>query len=905
MSRMRAALGLLVVAGVVTLVVSTWPNTSEDASRLLEDAPGYDPSADLAAADPPLRAVVPAVPREALHAANADLLDGEPTKPQLSLLGRVRGRLAWQGTGLPLPDATVRAVRAWPDTVLINEIELATRDQPPLRRADLFVGEPATTDAFGLFEVALPEVDGPVALLALRNGQCIEVRPLQPPPAAREAIELGDWLLQPRGEVRGRVVDARDGPIAGARVRLVDVPIEHGPSLHPLARAARLCGARDFTPDGLLFEENCVVTVSGALAARDDLLPFPEATTDAGGYFTLTDARPGANTLIVQPQAAPHLAEQVLVSSSAVTEVGLLRIPDGGSHGRLLSGSGHPVARGQVAFQAHDGDVFLPPRETSADGAFYVPQLVQAPGMAVARRTLSEPWQPCTVTADKDVLYVTLPEPARLVVDVLGPDRSSMAGCDVQARHARVFGRGFETGMQLEEVGPGRYARVIPAGVTSLVVVRADGYAPAVDLVGSEARFLLFLRTCTLQVRVRTQEGAPAERAQVYGRVRAGKERGQRWDLLRTGHVRLGETDVRGELLVPGVWPSIIDLVVSHPELGAAERVVEIGDGGSVCDVMLGVSTRGRIRGLLTENRLPPQDRWLVVAQLEDPYERRCTLSERDGSFAFDGLLSGNWKLGVAVRAGPLPGRELVARVWQSHVRRRWASSTPEIPVVAGAIQHTTMDVRNWADERELTLEGRVRIDGVPRRGLIVLTKTPDEPAREERFAELLWQIRQPLPAQRRARLLRELNELRARAEGRTPIDMTTTDDTGAFAFALYESTELEVLAQIDGFTQCLWSGEHHHGAVIDIATGSALVELRAGAGDLLAHRMLEALGLGDRTGVRWLAVTNGLGTLSFDGIPRGEYVLRPLGATSTLRFPSPTFIVTGPDWRRSSVVAR
>ena len=466
---------------------------------------------------------VPLAARQGVGAPQPELLEGEVGEPPRSLAGRVKGRLGWQVTGLPLPGVVVRAVRAWPDTVLINDVDQQSEDRPPLRRADLFVGEPATTDPFGLFEVMVPEVDGPLALLALRNGQCIEVRPLQPGPAAHEVIELGDWLLQPRGEVRGRVVDLRGNAVFGARVRLVDVPLEAAASLHPLARAARLYGARDFAPDCLLNDQGRIVAVSSTLLARDDMLPFPETTTDAHGDFVLSDARPGVNTLVVQPEMAPNLSEQVLVQGGVLTDVGSLQVLDARLVGRLVDDKGRAIPRGEVAFMALDSDLMTPPVATDAEGAFSVCKLAQAPLRAVARRGRSEPWQLCALEVERDAWRVTLPVHRRQVINVLAPDGSPKSGCRVEVRHALVFGLGFDAVSVVPAVGEGLYAANLPARVASLLVVRADGFAP---LVGGSSRrdpevVRLRLRTFALRVQVRDRDGEPAPRTQVYARVRS------------------------------------------------------------------------------------------------------------------------------------------------------------------------------------------------------------------------------------------------------------------------------------------------------------------------------------------------------------------------------------------------
>ncbi len=856
---------------------------------------------------------VPPAARQGVGAPQPELLAGEVIEPPRSLAGRVKGRLGWQVTGLPLPGVVVRAVRAWPDTVLINDIDQQSEDRPPLRRADLFVGEPATTDPFGLFEVAVPEVDGPLALLALRNGQCIEVRPLQPGPAAREVIELGDWLLQPRGEVRGRVVDPRGRAVFGARVRLVDVPLEAGASLHPLARAARLYGARDFARDCLVNDQGRVVAVSSTLSARDDMLPFPETTTDAHGDFVLSDARPGVNTLVVQPETAPNLSEQVLVQGGVLTDVGSLQVLDARLVGRLVDDKGRAIARGEVAFLALDSDLMTPPVATDAEGAFSVCKLAQAPLRAVARRSGSEPWQACGLEAERDGWRLTLAVHRRQVINVLAPDGSPKSDCRVEVRHALVFGLGFDAVSVVPEVGEGLYAANLPALVASLLVVRADGFAPLVGGLGGRDPEVvrLRLRTFALRVQVRDRDGEPAPRTQVYARVRSNPaESLEQWGMLRPGHVRLGETDEHGELACDGMWPSTVEFVAFHPRLGAAERTVPIAEPAPTCELVLGDSTRSRLRGVLAENRLPPRERWLVVAQrVEPPAMRRTTLSETDGTFAFDGLQAGVWRLDLEVRAGSPDARSMVAGLQSSYARRGWSIAEHRVDLIAGVPHHIDIEIRRWVDDaRRQALTGVVRVDGLVRSGLSVELHRQldrDEEKRQQRIDELVRSLSLPAAWRSRVQAASELYVLRRRQHFENPVAIALTDDTGAFAFETAETQRVDVTAHVDGFERCLWSGEQVSGAVIDIRTGSALVEVRAARGELLAHRTFVAEGQGSLAGVRVPAVADRMGVLSFAGIPCGEYALRALSRGSTLTFSAPAFAVTGPDWRRASAIAR
>jgi hypothetical protein len=121
------------------------------------------------------------------------LLDGDELEPPRSKPSRVRGRLAWAGSGLPIAGVEVRAQRSWQRGVVGRDLKLVARAVEPVHRDDLTLGAASLTDASGRFDLSgVVETDGPISLLVLRDGHRFETRMLQPQPRPGEVLELGD-----------------------------------------------------------------------------------------------------------------------------------------------------------------------------------------------------------------------------------------------------------------------------------------------------------------------------------------------------------------------------------------------------------------------------------------------------------------------------------------------------------------------------------------------------------------------------------------------------------------------------------------------------------------------------------------------------------------------------------------
>ena len=107
----------------------------------------------------------------------------------------------------------------------------------------------AETDRAGVFRLKGARPDGAHALSIDPGGSRAALRALDTALLAGEEADLGDLVLAPRGVVRGRAVDEGGAPVAGARVRMLQVPAYFG--------APDLAGLEGLRKDGgVLLSDN-------------------------------------------------------------------------------------------------------------------------------------------------------------------------------------------------------------------------------------------------------------------------------------------------------------------------------------------------------------------------------------------------------------------------------------------------------------------------------------------------------------------------------------------------------------------------------------------------------------------------------------------------------------------------
>lgn len=212
----------------------------------------------------------------------------------------------------PRASGEVRDVQGLPVAGAEVEVAPKSRRSRPEEREVLR----AATDKHGSFtfgELPAIEVD-----LTVRKAGFAEAafRGLQLP-AGRPAVDLGKIVLRPGAAVRGRILDSRKRPIAGARIYQVE----------DLARTERLAAA--------LAEEE------------------PEARTSSRGDFTLPD-RPAGSAIHLLVLAEGYRPETVRGARVPSPEPLTVTLADAfAMQGRVLDENGEPVkgARVEIAWQ--------------------------------------------------------------------------------------------------------------------------------------------------------------------------------------------------------------------------------------------------------------------------------------------------------------------------------------------------------------------------------------------------------------------------------------------------------------------------------------------------------------------------------------------------------------------------
>ncbi len=234
-------------------------------------------------------------------------------------------------------------------------------------------------------------------------------------------------LVVTRGaEVRGVVVDARDHPVAGARVELLRVGggaalVEHRPGVGPL-------GVTDYVPPLPLAEGAAGPATSGSIAS---------ALSGDDGRFTLRSLPAGRISLrVTHPDHATALREAGAISAGQRRDGVEVRLLDGASlSGRVLDERGFPVAGVPLllAVEREDGPRFAVSAEDGTYGfanARGVAELTARPRSGAAVRTRLE--LPDSGTLEQ--LVIIEAADGRLVGRVFAPNDDPIGGASVRVR---------------------------------------------------------------------------------------------------------------------------------------------------------------------------------------------------------------------------------------------------------------------------------------------------------------------------------------------------------------------------------------------------------------------------------------------------------------------------------------
>ena len=478
--------------------------------------------------------------------------------------------------------------------------------------------------------------------------------------SARNETRL-DVALQPGARVTGRLVDAKEAPLAG-RIALGEV------SGHA-------------TPGVLL----------------DRLV----AQTDADGRFVL-DAVPvgdhalGANA----PGQAPKRVELSVAGTQRQLDLGDVRMESGLTiRGRVRTPSGEAVADASVqAYPTSSRSSTLPRTSTDGDGVFVLaglePETYRVTAFAHGRGHASAELEPAS-------------EPVELIIDPFG----TIAGRVVDARGRavdafRVVARPVVQGQPLSfspfETDDGRFELPNVEAGSYVVSVEANEHGSATvpaRVVGSRP---------TDVGTVKLQPGSSL-RGSVVDSAGASVE-GARVEITRppTNHsISFGTepeivTDRSGAFEAKGLEPGSVELRASPPDHApSAPAAILVESGPEAPEVRLVMGSGGRIEGSLRRRDGAPLGGALLSVAAAGPSRMAepSTATQADGSFVVEHVPAGRMRVTAFTPSGQSGFRSAVTR---------------EADVREGETVRVDMVVR------EVLLTGRVTRSGTPAPGLRV-----------------------------------------------------------------------------------------------------------------------------------------------------------------------------------------
>lgn len=307
--------------------------------------------------------------------------------------------------------------------------------------------------------------------------------PLSHPLAAGRRTDLGTLVLELRGAIVGRVVDAAGAPVAGALVRAIDLPgallglapvdrLAQGGALFcavpdPAGFAGRSDGARAWV-DGVRSKLSSNVPQAEAssrfavlpfprwLDAALEALPIPSAISDGEGRFRIEGLIDGDHALLVSAAGFARATKaRVPVRNAERRDAGELRLVRGETLVcRVLDADGAAVqdAELRVALRPRAGLTGVlfgeAARRTDAGGRVAFDDLPRGEYVVAYRRGAGARWNVESPVESGEELELRLPRTRELHVQVVDEHGQALDGARVWLWSGPLLGELSAAGMQ-------------------------------------------------------------------------------------------------------------------------------------------------------------------------------------------------------------------------------------------------------------------------------------------------------------------------------------------------------------------------------------------------------------------------------------------------------------------------
>jgi RNA polymerase sigma factor (sigma-70 family) len=580
---------------------------------------------------------------------------------------------------------------AWTDEWVIPRTvrgRVVTEAGEPIRGARVRIRTPQTHDVLTTIETnAVGDFAAPVTPHRCDDETLVDFRAVgyvaterRAPISGSGEVELGTIRMATAGRLRGRVVDERGRPIVGALVQVAPTSSREAwtfawsiPEQDPHATTTDERGGFAFVeirPDWY----DVVAISEGSRPSRVDRIAVPRSADADDLELVLRDATAGEwiDVLVLDERGAP-LAGRVVTQnvqagpgSSAIT-----RRTD--SNGRILFFDPSRDPRAQQVAQ-HEWHVHREPPDGRSVSATW------KPGMA----------QPVVLKLPESVDRTLRVVDASTGMPIAGWVHVSVWCGDDR----RLLGRdaGFD----------GTATIGVPPRVGSITVT-ADGHADAtLDAVDFRREGVVEIKLVpvpTIRGRL-VSEG----RAVVHARidlVPADESRGialAQSDAGADGSFRLaipeGQDDVRCLLEVRpfGFAPQTLGPKTVAQWLADGESTIELDQGGRIEGLVRATDGSTVAGTLVSAIRCDPRFPWFTI---------RVALASTDGTYAFDRLEPGTWRVDART--------DWTEQPWERYLVRQ-APGAPNVSVTRDAT--TRFDVVRPTEAARVVLEGICRIDG-------------------------------------------------------------------------------------------------------------------------------------------------------------------------------------------------